>query len=365
VARTFQPALAHDEHVLLCEQGGYTSGRSWRLGTLCLTDRRLLFAQGDRQRVEVPLSSVRELGMDRRRFALATKPCLTLRHRDGGEGSGLKAWLTVAHIETWWKTMAGLVEEQGTILHAEGGQPQDVASGSGRVSPYIQDDPRSAGPALRLTRRESADIEMGRQRALQIVSEARNGRRDEPLPVDGIAQVALLLDRASAKLVWHIWKNRHAKLDELTDLLGESSHMNALVRIREEVNPLAIRLLGRPLFVFERSRVDQRTGQQVLFSWWLNEEPPGEPPDEPAGEAEFVDVLDEGDHFLILLELPGVSEEEIKLSVGGSSLTVAVDTARRRYHEQVPLPAGVDADRLSASYRNGILQVRLSKERMP
>jgi HSP20 family molecular chaperone IbpA len=257
--------------------------------------------------------------------------------------------------------MAGLVEEQGTILHAEGGQPQDVASGSGRVSPYIQDDPRGAGPALRLTRRESADIEMGRQRALQIVSEARNGRRDEPLPVDDIAQVALLLDRASAKLVWHIWKNRHAKLDELTDLLGESSHMNTLVRIKESINPLAIRLLGRPLLVFERSRVDQRTGQQVLFSWWLNEEPPGE----PTAQSEFVDVLDEGDHFLVLLELLGVSEEEIKLSVGGSTLAVAVDTARRRYHEQVPLPAGVDADRLSASYRNGILQVRLSKERMP
>ncbi len=359
MARTFQPALAHDERVLLYEQGGYTSGRSWRLGILCLTDRRLLFAQGDRQRVEVPLSSVRELGVDKRRFALATKPCLALRQRDGGEGSALKAWFTVAHIEKWWKTMAGLVEEQGTILHAEGGQPQAIVLGSQPPGPYIRDDPRAAGPALRLPRHELAEI--GRDRARQIASEARSGRRDEPLPVDGIAQVARLLDRASAKLVWHIWKNRHARLDELTDLLGETSHMNALVRIREEVNPLAIRLLGRPLLIFERSRVDPRTGQQVLFSWWLNEEAP----DKPAGEAEFVDVLDEGDHFLILLELPGVSEEEIELSVGGGSLTVAVDTACRRYHEQVPLPAGVDADRLLAAYRNGILQVRLSKERMP
>jgi HSP20 family molecular chaperone IbpA len=349
--------------MLLCEQGGYTSGRSWRLGVLCLTDRRLLFAQGERQRVEVPLSSVRELSMERRRFVLATKPCLALRHRDGGEGSCLKAWLTVAHIETWWKAMAGLVEEQGTILHAEDPRPQAIAFGSHPSGARVHDDPRAAGPGLQLPRREGA--ETGRDRARQIVSEARSGRRDEPLPVDGIAQVARLLDRASAKLVWHIWKNRHARLDELTDLLGETSHMNALVRIRELINPLAVRLLGRPLLVFERSRVDRQTGQQVLFSWWLNEEPPGEPPDEPAGEAEFVDVLDEGDHFLILLELPGVSEEEIKLNVGGGTLAVAVDTARRRYHEQVPLPTGIDADGLSASYRNGILQVRLSKERTP
>ncbi len=361
MARTFRPALAPDERVLLYDQGGYTLGRSWRLGILCLTDRRLLFAQGDRQRVEVPLSSVRELGMDRRRFALATKPCLTLRHRDGGEGSGLRAWLTVAHIETWWKSMAGLVEGQGTILHTECGQPQDVASGSQPVSSHGQDDLRAAGPALRLTRRESADIEMGRQRALQIVSEARNGPRHEPFPSDAIAQVTQLLDRASGRLVWHIWKNRHARLDDLTALLGETSHMNVLVRVRETINPLAVRLLGRPLLVFERSRVDQQTGQQILFSWWLNEEQP----QESTSQSEFVDVLDEGDHFLVLLELPGINGEEIKLSAGGGTLTVAVDATQRRYHEQVTLPAAVDGDHPSASYRNGVLQVRLNKEHIP
>jgi HSP20 family molecular chaperone IbpA len=360
VARTFRPALAPDERVLLYEQGGYTSGRSWRLGILCLTDRRLLFAQGDRQRADIPLSSVRELGIERRPFALATKPCLTVRHREGG-GNGLKAWLTVAHIETWWKVMTGLVEEQGTSLHAEGGQPWDVASRTQPVSSHGQDDPRAAGPALRLTRRESADIEMGRQRALQIVSEARNGPRHEPFPTDGIAEVTRLLDRASRRLVWHIWKNQHARLDELTALLGETSHMNVLVRIRETINPLAVRLLGRPLLVFERSRVDQRTGQQILFSWWLNEEPPGE----PADQSEFVDVLDEGDYFLVLLELPGINGEEIKLSAGGGTLTVTVDTTQRRYHEQVTLPAAVDGDHPSTSYRNGVLQVRLNKESTP
>jgi HSP20 family molecular chaperone IbpA len=355
---SFKPALAPDEHVLLRDQGGYNSGRSWRLGILCLTDRRLLFAQGDRQRLDIPLSDVSEMGIEKRRFVLAAKPCLALRRRDAGD-NGRKVWLTVAHIEKWWTVIAGLVEEQGTVLCAEDTRSGAIVLGSQPLGPCIRDDPRAAGPALRSPRREVA--EMGEDRARQIVSEARSGPRQEPFPTDGISQVTQLLDRAGAKLVWHIWKNRHARLDELTDVLGETSHMNALVRIREVVNPLAVRLLGRPLFVFERSRLDQRTGQQVLFSWWLNEESPPE----PNGQSEFVDVLDEGDHFLVLLELPGVNEEEIKLSAGGSKLTVAVDTAQRRCHEQVPLPAGVDAGRLSASYRNGILQVRLGKERMP
>ena len=156
MARAFQPALAPDERMLLCEQGGYTSGRSWRLGVLCLTDRRLLFAQGDRQRVDIPLPSVAEMGMERRRFVLATKPCLALRQRDGGEGSGRKAWLTVAHIEKWWTVIAGLVEEQGTVLHAEDTRPRAIVLGSqplGALHPRRPESRRAGAAAAKARER--------------------------------------------------------------------------------------------------------------------------------------------------------------------------------------------------------------------
>ncbi|MGA2284653.1 MAG: Hsp20/alpha crystallin family protein [Dehalococcoidia bacterium] len=343
----FEPALDPEEHVLLRDAGGYSSGRSWLLGSVCLTDRRLLFAQGERQRVEIPLSSVGEIGIERRRFVLAARRCLAVWQRDGD--GGRRFWLTVPHVEKWWKAIAGLVEGHGTILQVD----------DGRVGPHPTGEPRAGRRMPRLTAREIADIEVGRRRALQLVAEARDGRQT-PFSVDDIALVARLLDPAGARLVWYVWKNGHARLDELSDALGEASHMNILAHIREEVNPLAVRVLGRPLFVFERSRVDRRTGEHVPFSWWLNDGSTCE-----AVQPEFVDVLDESDQLLVLLDLPGVGEEDIKLSVENGDLVVAVDTDQQRCHERVRLPEDVRAGPLSSSYRNGVLQVRLSKERVP
>jgi HSP20 family molecular chaperone IbpA len=141
-------------------------------------------------------------------------------------------------------------------------------------------------------------------------------------------------------------------------MLDEASHMAVLARIREVINPAAMCVLGKPILVFEPSRIDYRTGEQVLHSWWLNEETVGD----TDNTQEYVDVLDEGDHFFVLVELPGVQEEDIRVDAGGDRLSVAVDTAETRYYNEIPLPAGAAARDLSTTYRNGILQVRLGKE---
>ena len=173
-----------------------------------------------------------------------------------------------------------------------------------------------------------------------------------------LAEVARLVDGGSAKMLWHFWKNRHYRLDELKEMLGETSHMGVLARIRDVVNPAAVRLLGKPVLVFERSRIDHQTGEHVLHSWWLNEESAVD----AAGDGQFVDLFDEGDHFLVILELAGADEKDIQVEARDGRLSVAVDTAERRYYEETPLPAGADARHVSTAYRNGILQIRLGKE---
>lgn len=97
--------------------------------------------------------------------------------------------------------------------------------------------------------------------------------------------MALLVDDDSAKMLWYLWHNRHARLDELMKLVGEACQRNVLISIRDRINPAARRLLGRPIVVFERSALDYHTGQHVFFHWWLNEEAtcqlgPNEPADE-------------------------------------------------------------------------------------
>lgn len=74
----------------------------------------------------------------------------------------------------------------------------------------------------------------------------------------------------------------------------------------------------------------------------------------------LVDVFDEGDKIIITAELPGVTEEELKVSAKKSVLSLET-TGKHRYAKDVPLPSPVDGDTLHQSYRNGILQVTLQK----
>jgi HSP20 family protein len=75
----------------------------------------------------------------------------------------------------------------------------------------------------------------------------------------------------------------------------------------------------------------------------------------------LVDILEEAKDLLVIIELPGVAREDIHLHVAQDWLTVSVDTPNRKYQKELKLPAKVDAKSSGASYRNGVLEVRLRK----
>ena len=360
MARRFQPALAPDEREILHEQGAYTSGRTWKLGEFCLTDRRLLFGHMHRQFLEIDLGRVEDMCLRKKAFVLTSKPCVVLTYWDGAGAKPREAWIVNGHVEKWRSAIARLLAERGLELREELSEASEDVASRCPEDPcerlYARNDPRAAGPAMRMGRRKVAKASKERVQAAlaKIHGKDHAGR----LEARDLAEVARLLDRGSAKMLWHFWKNRHYRLDELKEMLGETSHMGVLARIRDVINPAAMRLLGKPILVFERSRIDYQTGEHVLHSWWLNEEPAID----TTGNGQFVDVFDEGDHFLVILELAGAHEEDIQVEAREGWLSVAVDTAESRHYEETPLPAGADARDLSTTYRNGILQVRLGKE---
>ncbi len=354
MALRFQPALASGERQVLHEQGAYTSGRTWKLGEFCLTDRRLLFGHMHRQFLEVDLGRVEDMCLRKKAFILSSKPCVVLTYRDAGRDKPREAWIVNGHIDRWRSAIAGLLAERGIELRHEPSEAGEEVSSDGEGSGWPRDDPRAAGGAVRRGRRD-ADR---RERLQTAMAKIRGQDRACALQPSDIAEVARLVDGGSARMLWHLWKHRHYRLDELKEMLGETSHMAVLARIRGVINPAAERLLGRPILVFERSRTDRETGERVLHSWWLNEEPAIE----ATGNGHFVDVFDEGDHFLVILELTGAREEDIQVEARDGRLSVAVNTAESRCYEETPLPPGAEAGALSTTYRNGILQVRLGKE---
>jgi HSP20 family protein len=90
-----------------------------------------------------------------------------------------------------------------------------------------------------------------------------------------------------------------------------------------------------------------------------------------------VDVVDKNDHLLVRAELPGMSKDDIEVSVSASTITVkgSVRTEAEQdedeYHRReifsqvvsrtVSLPSEVDADGATATLKDGMLEVSLPK----
>ncbi|MCC6021339.1 MAG: Hsp20/alpha crystallin family protein [Thermoproteaceae archaeon] len=77
----------------------------------------------------------------------------------------------------------------------------------------------------------------------------------------------------------------------------------------------------------------------------------------------LADVVEEDDKVKVVLDMPGVDKDEIKIYVSedGRTLTVDARGKDRKYHKEVRLPAAVDPQKAKATYRNGVLTVELEK----
>jgi len=75
----------------------------------------------------------------------------------------------------------------------------------------------------------------------------------------------------------------------------------------------------------------------------------------------MADVFDEGDTIRVICELPGVEAEEIKVEVQGDVLEIAAEGKRRKYRKEILVAAPVKPESLVTSYKNGILEIGLTK----
>jgi len=76
---------------------------------------------------------------------------------------------------------------------------------------------------------------------------------------------------------------------------------------------------------------------------------------------QLVDVFVDEASVVIVAELPGVDKESIEVDATENRVTILVDSPKRMYFRELILPARVDPKSSAASYRNGVLEVRLKK----
>jgi HSP20 family protein len=91
-----------------------------------------------------------------------------------------------------------------------------------------------------------------------------------------------------------------------------------------------------------------------------------------------VDVVETDDKVVVRVDLPGIEPESVEILLTGNMLTVKGDSPAaslekgetRHRHERpngafsrsIPLPVAVDAEKVSAHSKNGVLTVTLAKE---
>jgi len=75
----------------------------------------------------------------------------------------------------------------------------------------------------------------------------------------------------------------------------------------------------------------------------------------------LVDVISTDNEIKVVAELPGVEKKDIKLHSTEKTLTISVDTPQRRYYKEVELPTTVDPKTAKSVYKNGVLEVTLTK----
>ncbi len=75
----------------------------------------------------------------------------------------------------------------------------------------------------------------------------------------------------------------------------------------------------------------------------------------------LVDLIEEKDTFKVVAEVPGVEKEDIDLNATENSLTISIYNKARRYYKEVEFPSTVNPESVKASYRNGVLEVSLTK----
>lgn len=75
----------------------------------------------------------------------------------------------------------------------------------------------------------------------------------------------------------------------------------------------------------------------------------------------LADIVTSADDVQVIVELPGIAKDDIKLRGTKESITVSVDTPERKYYKKLELPVKTDPKTAKSKYTNGVLEITVKK----
>ncbi len=118
-----------------------------------------------------------------------------------------------------------------------------------------------------------------------------------------------------------------------------------------------------------------RKGMKGVYGFTINTAGGGSPkvetfgnirktPEGPKVDVErepITDIFDEETEIMIIAEMPGVEQNEIKIDLKEDILEITAVSKTRTYRKELLLPVKTTIENLSHKFTNGILEIRIKK----
>ena len=77
----------------------------------------------------------------------------------------------------------------------------------------------------------------------------------------------------------------------------------------------------------------------------------------------LVDISSTDKEVKVIVEMPGIKKENIKINAYENSLEIISDDPQRKYHKVIDLPLEADIETVKSIYNNGILEIVINKKK--
>jgi HSP20 family protein len=64
----------------------------------------------------------------------------------------------------------------------------------------------------------------------------------------------------------------------------------------------------------------------------------------------------------VVIEMPGINKNNIKINAYDQTLEVKSDDPKRKYHKAIEVPPETDIETAKSTYNNGILEITFKKK---
>ncbi len=150
-------------------------------------------------------------------------------------------------------------------------------------------------------------------------------------------------------------------IGKLVELAAKLEAAKGEIKKEGKINFGDLKKDGKPLSgVFGFSIKTATGGETVVEPFGNIKKTPAGPVVEEEREP-LTDVFNEEQEIVIMAEMPGVDQHDIKIDLKGDLLEISAKTGNRNYRKEILLPAKVLSANLISNYNHGILEIKIKK----